>query len=108
MAMGRHRVPRFLHRAAAVWRDAASPLTKRAPMRFLSTLRQLAVFAVIAGGATVAAVRPVTAQGTGTIRGMVTDSTTQQPIVGAQVQVVGTSLGAATGPSGEYVIRGAT
>lgn len=77
-------------------------------MRFLSTLRQLAVVAVIAGGATVAAARPVTAQGTGTIRGLVTDSTTQQPIVGAQVQVVGTSLGAATGPTGEYVIRGAS
>jgi TonB-linked SusC/RagA family outer membrane protein len=36
----------------------------------------------------------------------VTDSSTQQPISGAQVQVVGTTLGASTNNQGEYIIRG--
>jgi TonB-linked SusC/RagA family outer membrane protein len=48
------------------------------------------------------------AQGTGVIRGTVTDSTTQQPISGAQVQIVGTQLGASTNDLGVYVIRGVT
>lgn len=100
----RQGVPGLLHRAAGVWRDPASPLTKQTPMRLLSTLRQLSVAAVIFGLATAALTRPAIAQGPGTIRGMVTDSTTQQPIVGAQVQVVGTPLGASTGPDGSYRI----
>lgn len=50
--------------------------------------------------------RPMLAQATGAIHGTVTDSTTQQPIVGAQVQVIGTSRRAVTNESGSYTISG--
>jgi outer membrane receptor protein involved in Fe transport len=40
----------------------------------------------------------------GTIRGKVTDRQTGQPLIGANVVLVGTSLGAATNPAGEYSI----
>ncbi len=50
-----------------------------------------------------AAAPPVAAQ-TGVIRGTVTDSSTGQPIAGAQVVVVGTSLTSATDAAGTYTI----
>jgi len=64
--------------------------------------------ATVVGVALVAAASPqqAQAQGTGVIRGTVSDSSTQQPITGAQVQVVGTTLGAITNDLGVYVIRG--
>jgi hypothetical protein len=40
----------------------------------------------------------------GKIRGKVTDAGTGEPLVGANVVVVGTSMGAATNVSGEYII----
>jgi TonB-dependent receptor len=44
------------------------------------------------------------AQGKGRIAGTVIDSTTNEPLVGANVLLVGTSLGAATDLEGKYVI----
>lgn len=53
-----------------------------------------------------AAPRPAAAQGgTATVRGTVTDSTTQQPVANAQVQVVGTTRGTVTNATGQYTIR---
>ncbi|HEX6039473.1 TonB-dependent receptor plug domain-containing protein, partial [Longimicrobium sp.] len=60
----------------------------------------LAVLALLA-----AAVRPAAAQGTGTLQGTVTDAQGGGPVQGARVTVDGTSLGAATGADGRYVLR---
>jgi TonB-linked SusC/RagA family outer membrane protein len=49
--------------------------------------------------------RVAAAQGSGTIRGTVTDSASGQPIVGAQITVTGTSLGTVTANDGAYVLR---
>jgi TonB-linked SusC/RagA family outer membrane protein len=49
----------------------------------------------------------VSAQGTGSIRGRVTDATSNQPLAGVQVSVDGTRTGAQTGLDGYYVINGA-
>ncbi len=49
---------------------------------------------------------PVPAQQAGTIRGRVTDGATSQPVVGAQVHVVGTKLGIVTNGAGQYTIAG--
>ncbi len=46
------------------------------------------------------------AQGTGTISGRVIDQSTQLPVLGAQVQVVGTQRGAQTDQEGRYTITG--
>ena len=43
---------------------------------------------------------------TGAIRGTVTDRDTQEPLIGANVLVVGTKLGAATDENGEFLIKG--
>jgi TonB-linked SusC/RagA family outer membrane protein len=45
------------------------------------------------------------AQGTGTIRGRVTDASSNQPLAGVQVSVDGTRTGAQTGQDGYYVIN---
>ena len=50
--------------------------------------------------------RAALAQGTGTLRGTVIDSTTQQPVGGAQVQLVGTNRVAFTDASGVYRFSG--
>jgi hypothetical protein len=47
---------------------------------------------------------PVLAFGAGKIRGKVTDAGTGEPLVGANVVVVGSSMGAATNIAGEFVI----
>lgn len=44
------------------------------------------------------------AQGTGKIKGIVTDQATNEPLIGASVSVEGTSLGAATDIDGNYII----
>lgn len=45
------------------------------------------------------------AQGAGTVTGRVTEARTGRPLASAQVQVPGTSIGAATGPNGEYTLN---
>jgi TonB-linked SusC/RagA family outer membrane protein len=52
--------------------------------------------------------RSAAAQDTGVIRGTVTDSTTHQPIAGAQVQIVGSDRGAVADASGVYRLSGIT
>jgi TonB-linked SusC/RagA family outer membrane protein len=47
------------------------------------------------------------AQGTGIIRGRVTDAATDAPLAGVQVRVEGTGIGALTGSDGTYTITGA-
>ncbi|MEO7366602.1 MAG: SusC/RagA family TonB-linked outer membrane protein [Gemmatimonadaceae bacterium] len=47
------------------------------------------------------------AQGTGAIRGRVTDAATGSPLVGVQVRVDGTTIGTVTGSDGSYTINGA-
>jgi len=42
--------------------------------------------------------------GTGKLRGIVLDKDSKQPLVGANVSVVGTSLGAVSDPEGSYVV----
>ncbi|MFN2564867.1 MAG: SusC/RagA family TonB-linked outer membrane protein [Gemmatimonadaceae bacterium] len=64
---------------------------------FLRTARHLAI-TLVAMPAVLAA------QQTGTVRGRVTEIASGQPIISAQVQVAGTTLGAMTGATGEYVI----
>lgn len=46
------------------------------------------------------------AQGTGTIRGRVTETSTGAPVPSAQIRVEGTTLGALTAPDGTYTITG--
>jgi TonB-linked SusC/RagA family outer membrane protein len=48
----------------------------------------------------------VLAQGTATIAGTVTDSSTQQPVPGVQVTVAGTQRGTLTDDGGRYALRG--
>jgi TonB-linked SusC/RagA family outer membrane protein len=47
------------------------------------------------------------AQGTGTIRGRITDASTGSPLAGVQVRVEGTTLGVITNADGTYTINGA-
>jgi TonB-linked SusC/RagA family outer membrane protein len=50
--------------------------------------------------------RAIVAQGTGVLRGTVIDSTSQQPVAGAQVQLVGTNRATYTDASGVYRLTG--
>ena len=43
---------------------------------------------------------------TGVIKGTVTDRDTREPLLGANVMVAGTKLGAATNENGEFLIKG--
>ncbi len=45
------------------------------------------------------------AQGTGKVKGTVTDQATNEPLIGASVSIEGTSLGAATDIDGNYIIQ---
>ena len=47
---------------------------------------------------------PLAAQGTGSVRGQVVDSVTQQGLAGANVAIQGTTRAAQTGPDGSYLI----
>ncbi|MDQ3949686.1 MAG: TonB-dependent receptor, partial [Gemmatimonadota bacterium] len=60
-----------------------------------------ASFAALVGAPTAAA-----AQGTATVQGIVTDSTSRRPVAGVQVVVTGTTRGALTDDAGRYAIRG--
>ncbi len=68
--------------------------------RVWSTL--VAVAACIA----LAAPRVAFAQGAGVVRGTVTDSSTRRPIEGVQITVAGTTVGALSTATGEFIIRG--
>ncbi len=60
---------------------------------------------LLAAVALLAAPAILTAQ-TGRVTGTVTDSASHQPISGANVTILGTRLGAASGPDGRYTIAG--
>ncbi|MFN2571202.1 MAG: SusC/RagA family TonB-linked outer membrane protein [Gemmatimonadales bacterium] len=49
---------------------------------------------------------PAAAQGTASVTGRVTDSTSAQPVVGARVSVVGTNHGVVTDRDGRYLLPG--
>jgi TonB-dependent SusC/RagA subfamily outer membrane receptor len=74
----------------------------------LPRLARLAVARLVATVvATLAAARAAPAQERpGTVAGRVTDATTGQPVVAAQVSVAGTNLGSVTNDSGRYTLRG--
>jgi TonB-linked SusC/RagA family outer membrane protein len=55
--------------------------------------------------AALTAARPASAQGTATVRGTVTDSTSRQPVQGAQIIVVGQTARAISGENGQYTLR---
>src|SRR6476646_1304936 len=68
---------------------------------------RLVVRRLLVAGATMAFfASPAFAQSTGTIAGRVTERTTNRPLAGVQVRVVGTTRGAATNDSGGYRIPG--
>ena len=73
-------------------------------MRRCQFVRSLAGAAFL--GALVAAAAAAQAPQQGTISGRVTDAATGQPVSAAQVNVVGTTLGAQANQSGEFIIRG--
>src|SRR5215217_8258788 len=50
--------------------------------------------------------RNAVAQGTGVVRGTVTDASTHQPITGAQVRIAGASQGSITDADGNYRLTG--
>ena len=61
---------------------------------------------LLIAGAALALASPALAQSTGTIVGRVTEHTTNRPLAGVQIRVVGTTRGAATNDSGGYRIPG--
>lgn len=72
-------------------------------MGFSTRLRSalgLAALAAMLGTASA----PLAAQATGTVRGTVTDASTQRPLSGAQVSVVGSNRRAVTNAAGEYTL----
>lgn len=50
-------------------------------------------------------IAPAMAQDSGTVAGEVTDAATGEPIVGVQVEVVGTNVGGVTGQNGRYLLN---
>lgn len=79
------------------------------PTRLRVTFPRLTRFTWFAGAALLALVQvaPATAQSTGRITGVVTDSATDRPVSDVQVVVVGTRIGAVTDGEGRYTITGA-
>lgn len=69
------------------------------PTRLRSALCVAAAAAML--GATAL---PAVAQATGTVRGQVTDASTQRPLSGAQISILGTTRRAVTNAAGEYAI----
>lgn len=68
--------------------------------------RQLAWGLALAGILGSFAPTPAAAQQTGTITGQVTDAAAGEPLAGAQVRVVGTSVRTSTNAEGRYTLRG--
>src|SRR3989442_8513097 len=79
----------------------ADPSARGRPMRLFNSRAPLAVVAVLS---LVAGAAGVVAAQQGTITGQVTDQSSRQPLVGARVTVVGTSLVTASRAEGRYVI----
>ncbi len=72
----------------------------RRPSRIACDLaRAIVVLTLLGVGA-----HDVKAQGTGTVSGTVTNVTTGTPVAGAQISIVGTTLGTLTGNVGDYTI----
>src|SRR5438309_5330670 len=72
-------------------------------------MRRLKVGGSLLVVALIAAAMPyqrATAQATGVLRGTVIDSTSQQPVAGAQVQLVGTNRATYTDAAGVYRLTG--
>jgi TonB-dependent starch-binding outer membrane protein SusC len=67
----------------------------------IRTLRLVAILLVMAGVTAPAAF----GQATGVVTGVVIDGATRQPLSGAQVTVVGTTVGNVTDPQGRYLLR---
>src|SRR5262252_2546997 len=61
---------------------------------------------LLVAGAALALASPAVAQSTGTIVGRVIERTTNRPLAGVQIRIVGTTRGAATNDSGAYRIPG--
>ena len=57
-------------------------------------------------GVLVVGAAPLAAQQAGSVTGQVTDAAGQQPVPSAQIQIVGTNLGAITDAQGRYTVRG--
>ena len=70
----------------------------RSPLRRTSMLRTLGACLAL----TCACASLTAAQTTGTVKGKVIDASTQRPLDGAQITVVGTDLGTLTNAAGEY------
>ena len=73
-------------------------------MRTSQVVRRFFLSALV--GALVAGTAAAQAPQQGTITGRVTDVATGQPVPAAQINVVGTTLGAQAGQDGQYTIRG--
>ncbi len=72
-------------------------------MRSLSPFR--AALAILAGAALVlGTAQQARAQGTGSIRGRITDAGTQRPIADVQIGIAGSVLGAVTSQTGEFLL----
>src|SRR6266851_4854472 len=68
-----------------------------------SPLRSLSAALLAGAGAALAVCGGVSAaQGTGTVRGTVTDAVTKRPVDGAQIYVVGTELGTLSNATGQF------
>lgn len=65
-----------------------------------------AAYVAAIGVVTMAGASPLLAQGTGTIKGVVTAASTGRPLDEVQLSITGTLRGARTNPRGEYTIAG--
>jgi outer membrane receptor protein involved in Fe transport len=61
-------------------------------------------FSLFAGLTILLQVSPLFAQSVGKISGIVMDSTTSEPLIGANIEIIGTKMGAATDVDGVYFI----
>jgi TonB-linked SusC/RagA family outer membrane protein len=73
-------------------------------MDVLNRWRAALIQVSLTGLLLVAAVGPIAAQTTGSIRGKVTAANTMRPLAGAQVSIPGTGLGTLTNSAGEFLI----
>src|SRR5438552_16641901 len=71
------------------------------PLRWTSALRTLGACTALSCACALLAA----AQTTGTVKGTVTDATTQRPLDGAQISAVGTELGTLTNGAGQHQLN---